>query len=516
MPSAFRFSPSSFRHRPLVVALATILCVGSVDGSASAQSRDGDASWIRFRTDASRRLFPQLPAARRAGTAPQAVAATLPVTSCADDGPGTLRAVVATAGDSDVVDLSALTCGTISLETGAIAVQLDDLTLIGPGRSGLAIDGNDLDRVLLHYGGGTLVLQGLTITGGRNRATGFDVAGGGCIASAGYLVLDSTTVKNCYAGGEGAYGGALYAYSLTMLNSTLSDNHGLGIHEDAGTAAFGGGAFVYAMQIIDSTVSGNRADHRVREGRSSYDIGGGIIAVRGGQIINSTIDSNYSQGRGGGIAAFTSVSAANSTISGNVARTELGGGMFLRWPSTLALSSSTVAFNQSATAGGGIWINVDSTFQSSIVYGNAGGDVSNLANPQGNPFAITIAGDNNLIGSTSGSIAIATEPLHADPLLAPLAYNGGITRTHALGLGSPAVDTGNNVGALAFDQRGAEFPRVFGAAPDIGAFEQQGLLPPAIAQVAVPTLSRAFEVLLAGVMGWMAVGALRRRTSGRD
>jgi hypothetical protein len=56
-------------------------------------------------------------------------------------------------------------------------------------------------------------------------------------------------------------------------------------------------------------------------------------------------------------------------------------------------------------------------------------------------------------------------------VLLALADNGGPTKTHALGPGSPAVDAGNNNASLTSDQRGTGFPRVIGVAPDIGASE---------------------------------------------
>jgi hypothetical protein len=66
---------------------------------------------------------------------------------------------------------------------------------------------------------------------------------------------------------------------------------------------------------------------------------------------------------------------------------------------------------------------------------------------------------------------------NVDPLLAPLADNGGPTMTHALGVGSPAIDQGNATGP---DQRGlprVDNPNVANAAggngSDIGAFETQ-------------------------------------------
>jgi hypothetical protein len=66
---------------------------------------------------------------------------------------------------------------------------------------------------------------------------------------------------------------------------------------------------------------------------------------------------------------------------------------------------------------------------------------------------------------------IFAEPI--DPLLAPLADNGGPTWTHALKAGSPAIDTGDPAFAPPpdTDQRGEGFPRVLNGRLDMGAFE---------------------------------------------
>ncbi len=59
--------------------------------------------------------------------------------------------------------------------------------------------------------------------------------------------------------------------------------------------------------------------------------------------------------------------------------------------------------------------------------------------------SIVDAADNNIVGQ--------------DPLLGPLSGNGGVTLTHTLLGGSPAIDQGSNPDLLANDQRGSAFAR---------------------------------------------------------
>jgi len=65
--------------------------------------------------------------------APTPQVPVLPVANCDDDGgPGTLRSVVAGAVSGAIIDMSALTCSTISLANGAIAIPFDSLRIVGP------------------------------------------------------------------------------------------------------------------------------------------------------------------------------------------------------------------------------------------------------------------------------------------------------------------------------------------------------------------------------------------------
>ena len=64
----------------------------------------------------------------------------------------------------------------------------------------------------------------------------------------------------------------------------------------------------------------------------------------------------------------------------------------------------------------------------------------------------------------------------ADPLLGPLADNGGPTQTHALLAGSPAIDHSDNLTCPPTDQRGVSRPQ--GPACDTGAYEAEPTAPP--------------------------------------
>ncbi len=437
--------------------------------------------------------------ARLPATSAGRPATTLAVTDCGDGtDSGTLRNTIAGAADGDIIDLRALACSSITLTDGVIPIPVENLSLLGPGADALAIDGNANDRVFIHPYNGTFTIESLTVRNGRDRASGFDLAGGGCIAEASYLALSNSVVSGCYAGGEGAYGGAIYAYGLQMNNSTLAGNTAYGIHENAGTAAFGGAAFVYQLKMSDSIVSGNTAGHH-EAGRPSYDIGGGIITIRASNVASSTIERNYATGRGGGLASFSQdgMSIVNSTISGNRTVTAGGGGIFIRPLAYLSLVNSTVTLNH-ANEGGGLFAGpaVAPTLSSNLVFGNtatvaASADLASSGN-------LVIAGSHNLVGAAGLGVLLPADTLQADPHLLPLANNGGATPTHAIARGSPAIDAGTNSAASVFDQRGTGYPRVYGPAPDIGSYEVQAIA--AREEVAVPTLSAwMLGLLVAGL-----------------
>lgn len=501
------------RLAPLAAALALAGAV-AVDGDVAAStiqpfSVATPASW-KAGDGSGVAAFMQALRAVRAKRPPVAsgMATVRPVSSCADDSSGsTLRDVVAAAGTGDTVDLSQLSCSAITLSQGAIPVMVDDLAISGTKANALAIDGAGLDRVFIHYGYGTLTLNGLTVRNGVNSLQGYKVAAGACIVSNGYVTLNQTTVSGCVAAGEGAYGGGIIARGVTLYTSTLSGNIARGTLLKTLTAAYGGGAFAYrgTAALYDSTVSGNRVERDPANNYSSYDTGGGIFTDAGGIAYRSTIDGNFSTGTGGGIASHDAFFVSNSTISGNTAKEKAGGGIFVSVYSAMSIGNSTIA-NNAAVKGGGIYVAGAPqafTLQSTIVAGNS---ASIGAADIAAHMALVISGANNLVVVADADVTTPVGTLHTAPHLLPLANNGGPTRTHALTIGSPAIDAGNNSSNVTTDQRGSGFPRVLGVAADIGAYEGAQAAP--LLQ-AVPAASAWLLAVLASLTGWLGLRTAR-------
>ncbi|HEX4524584.1 MAG TPA: IPTL-CTERM sorting domain-containing protein [Casimicrobiaceae bacterium] len=439
--------------------------------------------------------------------APTTYAATFTVTTLADSGGGSLRAAIASANGAagaDTVNFQAGLSGTITLTTGEIAIT-DDLTITGPGASVITITKSGAAGRLLdiNVGTPTVTISGLTFTGG-DPAT----AGGAIAKTGGSLTIQSSVFTNNQTTGTFAGGGALYsaAGSLTIQNSVFSGNTGAG-----------GGALYHsnsagALLIQNSTFSGNTARRA----------GGALYATSGNVTIQSSTFSGNTAGRAGGaLYSRDNLVIQNSTFSGNSATGD-GGAIFLYGGSTATISNSTITGNSTATGEGGAIILYNDTLNlaSTIVANNTDKNGANEFFDLGNS---TVNATNSLIQVTTG-FTFGTNTANIigqNPLLGPLANNGGPTQTHALLAGSPAIDKGSNPLALSFDQRGTGFARTVGAQTDIGAFEVQGSgpppPPPPPPQIPIPTLSQWGTVALSALLGaWALVTGFGRRRRPKD
>lgn len=433
-----------------------------------------------------------------------------PVDNCNDAGAGSLRDTAFHAQHGDAIDLSGLSCSTISVTSGAIT--LHDVALIGPGADRLEIDGtgNDNHRIFNRTSaGGDLDIGGVTINGGKYLSN--NGLGGGCLRSAGgSLNIHDSVFKNCMVvsptgGGGYARGGAIASYgdglvtltdttisantaktdhaqaqgggvyavgSIDMVRTTISNNTASGIGSTSD--GFGGGVFTRGfLSLEDSTIDGNVA-------AKSY---GGAAAQQCGMLVRSTVSNNIATSGPSGIGFFgiggAMTTVDSSTISGN--RTEFGnvegqsGGLYTNCSvvtitnSTITANTETNAFSQKFGAGLRLGPGVSNiAIFGTIVAGNyyddgkppfADDDIS------GTP-PLAISGDTMLVGWTH--LVVPADTIFDYPRLGPLQDNGGPTKTHMPLPGSPVIDAGDAHQAET-DQRG--FARVVGAAADIGAVE---------------------------------------------
>ena len=196
-------------------------------------------------------------------------------------------------------------------------------------------------------------------------------------------------------------------------------------------------------------------------GRGDY---GGIFASGRVTLENSLVANNEGTTSGGGIEFDgTHLVLINSTVTGNV-----GGGV--RALGSVTLRNTTIAGN----TGGGLLLGSATVMLRNSIIANNTNDGSSP--PRTNchffdPATVTFIGKN-----VSDDASCGTDPalVIADPKLGPLANNGGPTRTHALLLGSPAIDAGS-LCTETTDQR--YVTRDKGLSCDAGAFEFESFAP---------------------------------------
>ncbi len=435
---------------------------------------------------------------------PPAPRAPKMVGNCNNGGSGSLRDAVSHAVDGDTIDLTQLSCSVISLSTGAIVIGTPNLTLRGPGAEGLLINsaGHPGDGVLYSVAGGTLNVQDLSVAFGSKYDDSSTVRGG-CIFSLGNVVLDGAHVYACSTrstGSNDGRGGAVYAQgNVTLVHSVLETGGvTVGSGNGKGGGVFAGGDLTIAYSTISdflvATASSGRGGGAYAGGRliSKYSTidnnsisetpdsaGGGVAANGGAVILLSTISGNRAH-VGGGLylgpgESGDNATIVNSTLSGNSAAA--GGGMTTHVP--LSLYNSTVAFNTIPYQSGGVIGTVQGAgldlrkspvrIDGSIIAGNLAVGTPDRPCDVGGKLAVTLTGSHSLINSIA-QVGLAGT-INADPLLGSLRLNGGLTATHALRPGSPAINAGNNTRNYPTDQRGEGFSRVLGGVPDMGSYE---------------------------------------------
>ena len=396
----------------------------AINAGSNAEAIDADGNALTTDQDGSQRIqlgTVDIGSQESPFETPSLIVNTNSDASTTSDGLTSLREAVLFAnmnpGDDTIAFDAGLSGQTITLGSGQLELT-ESLTIQGLGADQLTISANDASRIFLL----------------------------GSSAAATYTIADVTLTDGEVARGSEPSPETGGAISLNDADDTLIIERSV----ISSSAANGGGAIFVGgaseLQVVDSALIDNEANFS-----GSAILTGGNVDVT---IVNTTVSGNTSLSNAGALLVQT-------------AGTESG---------TMTLRNVTVADN----TGIGLQTFASGTSTATLSVGNtilADNSGSNLLTG-GSGTAVFNSLGSNLFDDFSVTAADASDQLNVDPLLAPLANNGGPTPTHALMTGSLAINKGNNAFAvnangnpLTTDQRGVGFDRIFSGTVDIGAFE---------------------------------------------
>jgi len=202
------------------------------------------------------------------------------VSSSNDSGPGSLRSAIANAIGGETITFDPTLNGSTITLSGAhllinnLAVTLDATSL----PSGVALSGNNLNRVIAISGNSNVTLKKITIQNGRSS----DHNAGAIFLAEGNLNMTDCILKSCFATYNG---GAIYlAFGTTATIDRCSF-----VGNSTGTLGFGGAVFVSGASTTlfrSCVISGN-----------SSPFGGGLAIFNSSPTLtNCTIQGNSGEG----------------------------------------------------------------------------------------------------------------------------------------------------------------------------------------------------------------------------
>ncbi len=394
----------------------------------------------------------------------------------------------------------------------------------GEGHTSTLVDGGEVGSVFTIEGAVDVSLIGITILNGQSEV------GAGIYNIGGNLTIrDSAIVSNSVpfvSGGDLVGGGIHNAANSTVniVNTMMGFNNGF--YGGGGLNNLGLATISDSMFLDNSAMTGGglKNDGTMIIARSLFTQngatdGGGISNSGTLTVTESIIESNQGGRDGGGVLNYGQLAVVNSTIRENSANVELGGGM-KNWGGFITIHGTTLSGNSANADGGGIYnggagimVITNSTISGNLAGRNGGGlfngvsgifDLksvtiannealdgnsifnSNIVNVTNSIITTSSSGGNcmgtvltsagyNLASDGSCNLSSPGDLPNIDPLIDALERNGGLTDTHALLHGSPAIDAANDSHCLPDDQRGFLRP-VDGNTDgvphcDIGAFE---------------------------------------------
>ncbi|MCB0059158.1 MAG: hypothetical protein KDE45_19100, partial [Caldilineaceae bacterium] len=327
----------------------------------------------------------------------------LPVTSTADDGPGSLRQAIRFSCPETTIVIAFSQPSTITLTSGPLLLERS-LQIVGTGADRVILSGGNESRVF-DVGPHQVHLEGLTVRNGLTEN------GGGIYNDGGDLTLAFVRVVDNVAEAANARGGGIYSQygHLLVHNSTIAGNAA----QSSQNSGEGGGLHVYAGIVT--------LDHSVVTDNTANLYAGGISADGDifFHIFNSTISHNHATYTGGiDIGRYGDFLIENSTIAENDGNVGAG----------ISTSFGAVTLRNTIIANNGV--------------GNCKRGIG--------PF---VSHGYNLDSDDTCHLTAETDLPNEDPLLLPLGDYGGATIVHALAAGSVAINAGS-----CFDDSGSLIP----------------------------------------------------------
>ncbi|CAN5448328.1 hypothetical protein BH11PLA2_BH11PLA2_40180 [soil metagenome] len=435
---------------------------------------------------------------------------TYVVTNTNDSGTGSLRQAILDANTNSVIADTIVfeattfsTPQTITL-TGTELLINDGLTIQGPGKGLLTVNGNGTHRIFninnsvagnaidvviqdmtltnasISGSGGAVVIQDENVTFTRTNFIGNKASTSGAAIQVTLPANNTLTVyDSTFSGGSATTDGG----AINVLNPSTSNEMTLLVRntsftsntagDDGGAINLGSSTLPFNVLIESSLFASNVTGKGSTTGDGSALYFRGAVGTNGFVIRNSTVSGNSA---GFSTANTTSVSAALAfpLVSGNI----------LIQNSTIVNNTSTSTSTDSFDGGGGIAISTGLVFlESSIVAGNVSANGHpDISSENGVTYSYSAIGVSSFFdGPTLNNI-----PFGTDLNYGPLTNNGGQFPSHAILAGSPLFNAGTATTTPGFpdlttDVRGFGFARLVGVAVDIGSFERIPGVPSATA-----------------------------------
>ncbi len=365
---------------------------------------------------------------------------------CLNAGQCSLRQAVGSADSGDTVQLPA---GAYTLTQGTDIDIAKSLTIEGDTTADTTIDGSqnagnneygETARILRVDYPGNVTIEDLTLTGGDDAAD-----------------------ENCLNGCE-----------------TLQENGGGALFNNDGSIGLTGVAFTNDGGGLGGAISTNGGSVGLTDVSFTDDSGyiGGALFARGGTVTGNGVtfydDAPYATDNAaaylyGGTASFT-----NTTVADNGGASSRGGGID-NGGATLTLINDTLSGNVRGAllTDQGASTTVENTiigagFSDGVDFACIAPGHSDDINDRTTANAVTTDGGDNIDQDGHCDLSGPGDVSGQDPMLVPIADNGGPTLTQALLAGSPALGDPATSNCPAVDQRGDSRPD---GKCDTGAFE---------------------------------------------